>query len=80
MTDTLHLAMQAKRELPATQKAVDALEQSLKDQWADATDTAAREALWGRVRALRDISSILIAAASEADLAEYESEMKAKGF
>lgn len=80
MTDTLHLAMQAKRELPATQKAVDALEQHYKDKWADESDPAAREALWSRVQALRDVADTLIAAANQADIAEYEGEMQAKGF
>ncbi len=80
MTDVLHLAMQAKRELPATEKAVQALEQSYKDQWANEKDPAAREALWSRVAALKEILPILVAAATEADIAEHEAAMKAQGF
>ena len=80
MSEALQLAVQAKRELPATQRAVETLEQHYKDQWSKESDPAARDALWHRVRALNDVLPILLAAASEADIAEHESAMRAQGF
>lgn len=80
MSDTLALAYQAKTELPATQKAIETLVQALKDRWADSDDLLTREALWNRLRALREVGAILVAAATEADLASYVETLKAEGF
>lgn len=75
MSERLALAMQAATELPATKRAVEAMVNHLAAQWADCNDPAQREALWCRVRGLRDVADTLIAAASEADIEAYVSEL-----
>lgn len=75
MSERLALAMQAKTEYPATERAVEAMVNHLAAQWAVCDDPAKREALWFRVKGLQDIRDTLLAAASEADIEAYVSEL-----
>ena len=75
MSERLAMAMQAKTELPAVQRAVEAMVNHLAAQWAVCADPVQREVLWFRVKGLQDIRDTLLAAASEADIEAYVSEL-----
>jgi hypothetical protein len=78
--DRTRLAMQSKLELPATTAAIEDLAAHITKLWAEAPDTATREHLWFRLKGLRDIEQMLIAAAAGADVAEYVSALEQQGF
>jgi len=78
--DTLAKALQTRAELPMTMKAFALLASALTADWTKCTDPQERENLWFRLKGLQDVEQMLIAAAAEADLAEYREELAGQGF
>lgn len=73
-------AQAVKQELPMAMRAFDALEQDIMRKWADMVKAEDREDAWQRLRGLRDVRTMMVAAAAQADLSAHVEDLKAQGF
>jgi hypothetical protein len=78
--DFLTKALKSRAELPMTMQAFDLLSASLVAAWTKCADPQERENLWFRLKGLQDVEQMLIAAAAEADVAEYREQLAEQGF
>lgn len=74
------MALRARSELPMANRALDLLEAQIIAQWTEQTTTEQREAAFYRLRAVREVRLMMVAAAAQADINDHADALQEQGF